>query len=95
MPRLTYSHQARSDMDGILAYIAQNDPSAALKMIDAFEEKARLLAENPLLGVRRGELAPDLRSFPAGDYILFYIPVADGITVVRVLHGARDVGAMF
>ena len=33
-----------------------------------------------------------LRSFPVGNYLVFYRPLAegDGIAVIRVLHGARD-----
>jgi toxin ParE1/3/4 len=28
-------------------------------------------------------------------YLVFYIPRSDGIEVVRVLHGARDLEALF
>ncbi len=41
------------------------------------------------------KLAADLRSFPFGRYVIFYMPVQDGIDVVRVLHSARDVDAAF
>ncbi len=44
---------------------------------------------------RRAELAADLRSFPFGRYVIFYAPIEDGIDVVRVLHGARDIDAVF
>jgi len=37
----------------------------------------------------------DLRSSPFGRYVIFYTPVHDGIDVVRVLHGARDIDAAF
>jgi toxin ParE1/3/4 len=47
------------------------------------------------MGRARGELAPDLRSFPYGRYVIFYAPIEDGIDVVRVLHSARDVDAAF
>jgi hypothetical protein len=36
-------------------------------------------------------LAPELRSFPVGRYVVFYRPQDDGIDVVRVLHSARDI----
>jgi toxin ParE1/3/4 len=41
------------------------------------------------------ELAADLRGFPADDYIIFYREVSEGIEIVRVLHGARDIQAVF
>jgi toxin ParE1/3/4 len=47
------------------------------------------------MGRAREELAADLRSFPFGRYVIFYMPVQDSIDVVRVLHSARDVDAAF
>ena len=41
------------------------------------------------------ELAPGIRSFPFGRYLVFYLPIGDGIDVVRVLHGTRDVDMAF
>jgi len=34
-----------------------------------------------------------LRSFPVGSYIIFYVPVPDGIEIVRVMHGRQDIDA--
>ncbi len=47
------------------------------------------------MGRRREELAPALRSFPAGNYVIFYRPVREAIQIIRVLHGARDIETMF
>jgi plasmid stabilization system protein ParE len=30
-------------------------------------------------------------AFAIGNYVIFYLPTQDGIDVVRVLHGARDI----
>jgi toxin ParE1/3/4 len=43
------------------------------------------------MGRSRLELAPDLRSFPVGQYVIFYLPLPKGVEIVRVLHGARDI----
>jgi toxin ParE1/3/4 len=32
-----------------------------------------------------------LRSFPVGNYVIFYREVSEGIEIIRVLHGARDI----
>lgn len=45
------------------------------------------------MGRDRNELAKDLRSFPLGRYVIFYMPDTNGITVVRVIHSARDIDA--
>jgi len=38
---------------------------------------------------------PALRSLPVGNYLVFYLPLDDGIEVVRVLHGSREIDALF
>jgi toxin ParE1/3/4 len=43
------------------------------------------------MGRKVGELAPNLRSLPVGSYLIFYRPIDDGIQLIRVLHGARDI----
>jgi toxin ParE1/3/4 len=68
---------------------------AALRWIDKIDEKIRLLAEFPGLGAQRDELIPHMRSFPVGNYLIFYRAIADGIEVVRVLHGARNLRQVF
>jgi toxin ParE1/3/4 len=57
--------------------------------------KLRLLAEQPNIGRVRDELAKDMRSFPLGRYVIFYVVLPNGIEVVRVLHGARDLAVIF
>ena len=50
-----------------------------------------MLAQNPFAGRARDELTANLRSFPVASYIIFYVPVADGIEVVRVMSGYRGI----
>ena len=52
-------------------------------------------ADHPLAAEARPDLAPGLRASPVGNYVIFYRPIHDGIEVVRVLHGARDIPAVF
>jgi toxin ParE1/3/4 len=52
-----------------------------------------MLVQNPLAGRERRELIPGLRSFPVGNYVIFYVPVPDGIEVLRVMSGWQDVEA--
>lgn len=54
-----------------------------------------MLAEYPYSGTARPELQPGLRSRPVGNYVIFYRPQADGIEVVRVLHGRQEVEERF
>lgn len=63
--------------------------------IDRLDDKLRLLASQPLMGRSRDELAPGVRSMPIGRYVIFYLPLHDGIDFVRVLHSARDIEPIF
>jgi toxin ParE1/3/4 len=49
-----------------------------------------MLAGHPEAGPAREDLAPGLRFFPVGNYLVFYTQRAGGISVARVLHGVRD-----
>jgi len=60
-------------------------------VIDRIEEAFDMLAQMPLAGRSRTELAAGLRSFPVGNYLIFYVPLPDGIEVVRVMSSRRDV----
>ncbi len=82
---------AATDILEIWDYIAEDSLDEADLWVDRLDEKLGLLATQPLMGRARNELAAGLRSFPFGRYVIFYVPLADGIDVVRVLHSSRDV----
>jgi toxin ParE1/3/4 len=47
------------------------------------------------MGRDRSDLAPKLRSSLVNPYVLFYLPLEDGIVIIRVIHGARDLPSLF
>jgi toxin ParE1/3/4 len=91
MPRLLKRPQAESDLEDIWWYIAQDSPQNADRFLDRIEERCRALADFPTIGRCRDDLKPGLRSQPVGNYLIFYFPLDDGIDVIRVLQGSRDV----
>ncbi len=95
MARVLKRPLAGNDLDEIWLYIAQDNPDSADALLDKIEECCQALAQFPFIGTNRDELMPDLRSLPVGNYLIFYMPIEDGIVVVRVLHGMRDVDALF
>ena len=95
MPRVLKRPEAESDLDEIWWYIAQDSPDNADRFLDRLQERCRALADFPQIGTRRDDLKTGLRSHPCGHYLIFYFPLEDGIDVVRVLHGARDLEALF
>jgi toxin ParE1/3/4 len=90
MPRILRTEQSRLDFLEIWEFIAADNLAEANKLIDLFDTKLAILAVSPHLGRERSELAPNLRSLPIGNYLIFYRPLTDGIQLIRVLHGARD-----
>ncbi|NWG75502.1 MAG: type II toxin-antitoxin system RelE/ParE family toxin [Rubrivivax sp.] len=95
MPRVTRRPLAAADILDIWDHIAEDSLDQADRWIDRLDEAFKLVATQPLMGRAREELAANLRSFPFGRYVIFYVPIHDGIDVVRVLHGARDIDVAF
>lgn len=95
MSRVRVSGLATSDLDAIWDYIAGDNPLAADRMVDQIFNRCQSYANQSELGELRPELGADLRCFSVGFYVVYYRPIPDGIELVRVLHGARDVGRHF
>ena len=95
MPSIIRSYESEQDVYEIAMFIARDNPDAAIRLIDRFDETLKMLAQNPLAGRAREDLAPRVRSFPIGNYLLFYRPAQHGIELIRVLHGARDLRRLF
>ena len=89
MPQVTRRPLAETDILEIWDYIADDSLAAADRWVDRLDEQFRVLATQPMMGRARDELAPGVRSFLFGRYVIFYVPLDNGIDVVRVLHGAR------
>jgi toxin ParE1/3/4 len=87
--------QAEADLEEIWWYIAQDNPDAADVLLDQIEERCAVVAQFPLMGTARHDLLPSLRSLAVGNYVVFYLPLNGGIEVARVLHGRRDLDALF
>jgi len=93
MGRVDKLPTARSDLIEIWQYIADDSPEDADRFLDTLEEKMGLLGDNPEMGKRREELAEGLRSFPVGNYMIYYRPHdrKEGVVVVRVLNATRNI----
>ena len=95
MPKVLRAPLAEQDLDEIWDFVANHSAAAADRLIDTIAEKCHVLAGQPEMGQARPELAARVRSFSVGSYVIFFRPIEDGIEVARVVHGARDVDALF
>lgn len=88
------SHLAERDLDEIADYLADRNPSAAIREIEELAERFALLATHPLMGQFRKDLPGCPRTFSSGNYLILYRPTSTGIEVARVVHAARDLAAI-
>lgn len=95
MGRVVVRPQALTDLDDIFDYIAEDSLDRAIAFVRKLHGQIEKLAASPGMGRRRDQLLSGLRSFPYGNYLIFYIPLDDGVDVVRVLNGARDIEVLF
>jgi toxin ParE1/3/4 len=88
--RIEWLLDAEREAGHQLDYIAENNPSAAIKADEAIRSATRTLAQYPKIG-RLGRVR-GTRELPIGGtpYILIYRIEADAVVVIQLLHGAQD-----
>ncbi|HEY3846175.1 MAG TPA: type II toxin-antitoxin system RelE/ParE family toxin [Acetobacteraceae bacterium] len=90
--------QAYADLDEIWTYTAGGSGSETIadRLIDSITNRFYLLASHPHLGrARDDDLGRGRRSFPVGEYIIIYRVVGADVRVLRVVHGRRNLAALF
>jgi plasmid stabilization system protein ParE len=89
--RVVLSAAAEADLEEIGDWIAQDNPRRASSFIYELRQCCSGLAEHPLRFELVGRFASrGIRRRVHGNYLIFYLPDETEITVLRVLHGARD-----
>ena len=93
--RLFISNDADTDLESIADFIARDNSPAATKLIRRLIDRFKLLSSQPMSGEARNDLRTDLRCVTVGTYVIFFEPLSDGVRILRVIHGSRDIGAAF
>jgi toxin ParE1/3/4 len=93
--KIFVSEAADTDLLQIYDYLHQRNPTAAESLMRQIDLKFESLSRFPFIGRPREALRPGLRSILAGNYVIFYEVADDQVTIVRVLHGRRDIDAEF
>jgi toxin ParE1/3/4 len=89
--RLRLSNAFADDLEDIWGFIGVDSPLHADAFIRRLMQTCERLAERPGIGRDRSEFGKGYRSFVEGDFIVLCRPFSDGIEVMRVIHGARDI----
>ena len=96
MPLLIERPRARQELEDIAVRIGIDRPSAARRFLLAARKTYNNLAAIPEMGALWTPENPHfqgLRYFPIPrypNYVIFYRPLPDGVEILHILHGARD-----
>jgi toxin ParE1/3/4 len=92
---------ADHDVDEVAAYFAKESIEQATRFYDAVSATYKMILEAPNRWPFYGLTHPRLRELRKRsvvgfrNYLVFYRIDADMVEIVRVLHGARDLPAIF
>jgi plasmid stabilization system protein ParE len=89
--RLVLSRLALAELDEILHFVAERSPLGAAHVEARLRRAFDLIARHPE-AAQRLEQRPDVRRLPLArfPYVIYYEVAQDQVTVLRILHGARE-----
>lgn len=89
MLRLKWRPMAEADLFGILEFVGEDDPDAALALVHTIREKAEGLRVRPKL-YRAGRVSGTREMVVHHNYIVVYSIEADLIEILRVKHARQQ-----
>ncbi len=95
MSHVLLTADAEESRVDIWLHVAVDSPTAADRLMTRIDDKCRLYATHPHMGALRPDLGPQVRCFSVGNYVVIYRPIEDGIVVLLVIHGSRDIPTVF
>jgi toxin ParE1/3/4 len=92
MANVYWTDKAEESVVEIGRYIIEQTQSRqrGLDVITRIENKCAHYARFPMSGTSRDDIGPGLRCFRVDKLVVIYRPLADGIVVILVTHGHRD-----
>jgi toxin ParE1/3/4 len=95
MASVAFSPKSRQDLLDIGDHIAKDSRANARRFVTKLVDQCQRIGVAPLAYTGREDLAPGLRMAPMGRYVVFFRVLGDMVRIERVLHGARDLPAIF
>lgn len=83
--------RARRALIDIWLELAADNPEAADEVYRRLEARVGILRRFPDAGPLRPAIAPDARVLIEPPYLILYRVIPDGVEIVRVPHGARNI----
>ncbi|HAA31862.1 MAG TPA: type II toxin-antitoxin system RelE/ParE family toxin [Cyanobacteria bacterium UBA8553] len=100
MGKINKRPQVIRDLIDLATYIAEDNIEASDLFLQAAEETFKQLAKMPQMGKMTRFSNPSLTGIRQQaikgfrKYLVFYFPRDEGIEILRVIHGARDIEAI-
>lgn len=91
MTRLVITRAASRDLADISDYFLAQSVEAGDRFVEQFDQKCQYLARFPYIGKSYAFISEDLRGTPLMGYIIFYQVVDEGIEILRVISGYRNI----
>lgn len=89
--QLVIAPAAKTDLKDIYQYgLRQWGRVQSASYLTTIKDQFWLLIQQPLMGIERNELLPEVRSLPIESHTLFYRVTANTVEIIRVLHGRQD-----
>jgi toxin ParE1/3/4 len=86
---------ASRDLDRIADYLAEIDMQMSDRFLQDFDRKCQQIVSFPMSGRNYATLRPDLRGMAFKSYIIFYRILENGVEIIRVIEGRRDLPSLF
>jgi toxin ParE1/3/4 len=83
--------EAYGDIEEIRAYIAEDGPDAADRVVNEIFDRLRLIVQVPNQGFQRPQFTSlPLRFVTVREYLIAYAPEKNPVWVLAVVHGRRN-----
>jgi len=86
---LTWMLQAQSDLQSILEYISDDDPAAALALVEAISDSVENTLTNHHHAGRRGRVEGTREWVAHKSYVVAYRVRGEKIEILSVMHSSR------
>jgi toxin ParE1/3/4 len=94
--RVIWAPKAKQDLREVWRYYSRvASPEIADKLLRDIDRAGERLAQQALLWRARDDVMPGLRSVLVHPYIVFYRLTDTSVEIARVIHGRRNLAAIF